>query len=175
MDSFFKLGNVVANSIDVTKARSMEEKREHIAEMEKYFHLNLDDQETLLAGWIVAVFTCVTVSLVFYSMLGDQNRVLDERAIAIITIALIIISLLFNVSALYNFINRTNLILEAAEIDKHKFSTYEIIKSQRFYAVLTILVSAIELYMVYVIVKATLTRLRQHHLTIFGKRYRGGI
>ena len=50
MDSFFKLGNVVANSIDITKARTMEEKRQHIAEMEKYFHLNLDDQETLLAG-----------------------------------------------------------------------------------------------------------------------------
>lgn len=173
MESYFNKENLAEYSGNTGKEQkeSKEEKQKikekKLKDITTYVHLNLDDQEQVLASWIVAVFNCITVSLVFYSMLGNQSRVLNEKSIAIITISLIVVSLLLNLFSLVTFLARTNLIIESAKLYDHTTAVDRIKRSQLYYGTTTILVSLIEIFMVYVLIRATLIRLHSNNQYIF--------
>ena len=64
--------------------------------------------EELLSEWLTVVFACMTTSLLFYHMTRVKSLTMDPRLSAFFACSLIIVSILYNFSAIFPYMKRMN-------------------------------------------------------------------
>ena len=131
---------------------------ESIPEYKKFYKLNVNTQESLLAAWLIVVANFTTTALVFFQMSVGKTVLMSNVVAAFFAISLIACALLYNLFSLYNFYQRTNLIKTAS---KHRdtFTNNKINQSQIIYSSITLLITLVQIGIVIVIIQTLLPKL----------------
>lgn len=125
----------------------------HIKDSDIMFTDGVYAPEELLTEWLSVVFACMTSSLLFYHMTRVKSLSMDPRLSAFFSCGLIVVAILYNISAIIPYVKRMNhqlgktkKVRERDEINRLKYTFVSI-------ALLTVL---IQLGICTVIIKNTM-------------------
>ena len=71
--------------------------------------------EDLLTEWLGVVFACMTSSLLFYHMTRVKSLSMDPRLSALFSCGLIVAAIMYNLSAIFPYVDRMNHQLKKAQ------------------------------------------------------------
>jgi|TARA_B110000008_G_scaffold276444_2_gene315744 hypothetical protein len=108
--------------------------------------------EELLSEWLTVVFACMTTSLLFYHMTRVKSLTMDPRLSAFFACSLIIVSILYNFSAIFPYMKRMNHQLGKVKDDDTR---YQLNRLKFTFISLAMITTSIQLGICYVILKNT--------------------
>jgi len=108
--------------------------------------------EGLLSEWITVVFACMTSSLLFYHMTRVKSLTMDPRLSAFFACSLIVVSILYNFSAIFPYMKRMDHQLGKVKDDDTR---YQLNRLKVTFISLALITTSIQLGICYVIVKNT--------------------
>ena len=113
---------------------------------EKFFDLTIEEQEMLLATWIVVSFTCSTTGILFFKLANDKTNSVNKNYASIICVVLIVVALLYNIYSLYVYWDRTNIILSYAKDDTE--SKNKINVSRLVYTIISSIICLTQIFII---------------------------
>ena len=108
--------------------------------------------DELLSEWLTVVFACMTTSLLFYHMTRVKSLTMDPRLSAFFACSLIIVSILYNFSAIFPYMKRMNHQLGKVKDDDTR---YQLNRLKFTFISLAMITTSIQLGICYVILKNT--------------------
>ena len=133
----------------------------------KYYNLNIDYQEDVLADWIIVTFTATTTGLLFFHMVGASTVEVPRIPAAIFSASLVLLGLGYNIFSLRDYIIRSSWMIE--EADDNDFAKKSIKENLYVYGILAFFVTLIQIGIVFIILKTAIPTLDNNFFYKFKK------
>ena len=131
----------------------------------KYYNLNIDYQEDVLADWIIVTFTATTTGLLFFHMVGASTVDVPKVPASILSACLVLLGLGYNIFSLRDFIIRCSWMIEEAK--DNTFAKKAIIDNLWVYGILAFFVTIIQIGIVFIILKTAIPTLDNNFIYKF--------